>query len=82
MTLREIFNKILDFDLGILGDWLFYGIIIFGFFIFYPYILFIGTKRYIEEYKTYSLLKKIGMALSLILMTSFWLLALILYFFF
>lgn len=82
MTIREIFNKILDFDLSILSDWLFYGIIIFGFFIFYPYILFTGTKRYMEEYKTYSFLKKIGMAFSLILMAGIWSLALILYFFF
>ena len=82
MTLREIFNKILDFDLTLISDLLFYGIIIFGFFLFYPYMIFVGAKSYLEQYKKYPIYKKIGMALALLIMIGLWLLVFILYFFY
>ena len=82
MTLREIFNKILDFDLSVISDHLFYLLIIFGFFLFYPYMIFVGVKSYLEQYKKYPIYKKIGMALALLIMIGLWLLVFVLHFFY
>ena len=79
MTLREIFNKIVDFDLTHITDILIYGVIIIGVFIWLPYLSYVGIKQYSEEYKTYSLWKKIYLALGLFILTGAWVLAIYLY---
>ncbi len=82
MTLREIFNKVLDFDLTLISDLLFYGLIIFGFFLFYPYIIFMGVKHFSENFKKWPIYKKIGMSLALLIMIGLWLLVFVLHFFY